>query len=244
MTAARRLKLELARVCAEQRLHPHGRAPTVRLTRSPFRAHPTRVRTEVCTIDSGREELSNGDLDCRGYRARALHRAVGPVLLHEHPSLESARTHLVHVVEAAGSLRHWPGRWWNPTDSTGRRRCAGRSLLILGQALAGWRDSAAFMAGQCCSRSDSPSLTRPGTSGSRRPDLVSSREGSRRQVASSGRRKPWRGPPTTPERSHVDLAHGPQNGPQQKLPARQFSQHGFLQGLCSQDALRLRRAER
>ena len=41
-----------------------------------------------------------------------------PVLLLGSSSREGARTYLVHRVEAAGSLRHWPGRWWIPTDST------------------------------------------------------------------------------------------------------------------------------
>ncbi len=58
-----------------------------------------------------------------------------PVLHLLHPSGEGARTHLVHMVEAAGSLRHRPGRW-SPTDSTRRRRCAGGSLLIASQQLA------------------------------------------------------------------------------------------------------------
>ena len=42
---------------------------------------------------------------------------------------QGARTHLVHMVEAPGSFRHWPGHRWGPTDSTRRRRCARGSLL-------------------------------------------------------------------------------------------------------------------
>src|SRR5438046_110169 len=75
------------------------------------------------------EELSNGDLDCRRNRDRALPRAVDSVLRRIHPSRKGARTHLVHVVEAAGSSRHWPGCWWRSTDSTRRRRCSRSSLL-------------------------------------------------------------------------------------------------------------------
>ena len=54
-----------------------------------------------------------------------------PYLHLVHPSWESTWTHLVHMVEAAGSLRHWAGHWWGPTDSTRRRRCAEGSFLIL-----------------------------------------------------------------------------------------------------------------
>ena len=47
------------------------------------------------------EELSKWRSDdCPRARASALHRAVGSVLHHE-PSREGARTHLVHMVEAA-----------------------------------------------------------------------------------------------------------------------------------------------
>jgi hypothetical protein len=79
------------------------------------------------------EELSHGYLDCLRDCARALHRAMGSVLHHE-PSGEGARPHLVHMVEAARSPRHWTGRWV-PTDSTRRRRRARGSSLI-GQCLA------------------------------------------------------------------------------------------------------------
>src|SRR4029450_9684745 len=77
-----------------------------------------------------REELSNGYLDWRHHRTRALHCAVDSVLHRVHPSREGTRAHLVHMVEAEGSLRHWPRHWWNPTDSTGRGRGAWSSLLI------------------------------------------------------------------------------------------------------------------
>ena len=52
-----------------------------------------------------------------------------PVLYLVHPSRQGARTYLVHMVEAAGSFRHWPGHWGSPTDSTGRRRCTRSSQL-------------------------------------------------------------------------------------------------------------------
>ncbi len=57
-----------------------------------------------------------------------------PYLHLVHPSRKGARTHLVHMVEAAGSPRYWPGHWWVPTDSTGGGRCAGGSLLNWGDA--------------------------------------------------------------------------------------------------------------
>src|SRR6266850_6263042 len=79
-----------------------------------------------------RKELSHGDLDCHRARCCAVDRAVGSLLHLVHPSRESARTHLVHVVEAPGPLRHWPGRWRVPADPTRHGRCAGGSLLILG----------------------------------------------------------------------------------------------------------------
>lgn len=72
--------------------------------------------------------LSHGHLDCCRARARPLPRAVGSVLHLLHPSREGPRPHVVHVVEAARSPRHWPRRWV-PTDSAGRRRRSWLSLL-------------------------------------------------------------------------------------------------------------------
>src|SRR5688572_29992327 len=88
-------------------------------------------RIAPCTrISWHGKELSDGHLDCRRNRGSADDRAVGSVLHLVRPSRKGAWSHLVHVVEAAGSPRHWPGRWWIPTDSTRQRRCAWGSLLI------------------------------------------------------------------------------------------------------------------
>ena len=66
-----------------------------------------------------RKELSHGDVDCHCGRGCALSRTLGSVLHLVHPSRESAGTHLVHLVEAPGSLRHRSRTtWWDPTDST------------------------------------------------------------------------------------------------------------------------------
>jgi len=54
---------------------------------------------------------------------------LGSVLHLVHPSRQGARTHLVHVVEAARSLRYRFRHWWDPTDSSWRRRCERGSLL-------------------------------------------------------------------------------------------------------------------
>ena len=63
--------------------------------------------------------VSNGHLDCCGARAGALRCAVGAVLRLVHPPGEGPRTHMVHVVEAAGPLRHRPGHRI-PADTTRR----------------------------------------------------------------------------------------------------------------------------
>jgi hypothetical protein len=65
-------------------------------------------------------------------------------VLHREPSGEGARPHLVHMVEAAGSPRHWPGRWV-PTDSTRRRRRARGSSLIGAMPRADGRDGALYL---------------------------------------------------------------------------------------------------
>src|SRR5258705_9199132 len=88
--------------------------------------------TARCIETGKRKELSHGDLDCHRARCCALDRAVGSLLHLVHPSRQSARTYLVHVVEAPGPFRHWPGRWRVPADSPRHRRRAGGSLLIWG----------------------------------------------------------------------------------------------------------------
>src|SRR5688572_33012599 len=65
-----------------------------------------------------REELSNGNHDSLNHRARAHDRVVGSVLSLVYPSRKSPRTHLVHMVEAAGALRHRARRGRGPSDST------------------------------------------------------------------------------------------------------------------------------
>ena len=80
-------------------------------------------------IGRWREELSNGDLDCRRARDRARDGALASVRYLLHSLGEGARTHLVHLVEAAGPLGHRQGHWWTATHSAWRRRCEGGTLL-------------------------------------------------------------------------------------------------------------------
>src|SRR5688572_6745565 len=87
-----------------------ARARIASLHRSS-RSRRARGRTAACIEDLSwdGEELSYGHLDWPHNRALALDGAVDSVLHHVHPSREGARTHLVHMVEAAGSPRHWVG---------------------------------------------------------------------------------------------------------------------------------------
>src|SRR4029434_7516943 len=90
------------------------------------------VQDEVTPRTASCSEIRQGaehGFDCHRGRGCADGRAVDSVLLLVRSSREGTRTHLVHVVEAAGSLRHWPGHWWSPTNSTRHRRCARGALL-------------------------------------------------------------------------------------------------------------------